>query len=59
MRGQYSQVGDQHVHGGYVNLSIYSAYLAIRFEGLSIVPPIGRVLPLLEMFIHLGLNQNA
>ena len=40
-------------------LSIYSAYLAIRFEDLPIVPPIGRVLPLLEMFIHLGLNQDA
>ena len=41
------------------HLSIYSAYLAIRFEDLPIVPPIGRVLPLLEIFIHMGLNQDA
>jgi hypothetical protein len=40
-------------------LSIYSAYLAIRFEDLPIVPPLGRVLHLFEIFIHLGLNQDA
>ena len=40
-------------------LSIYSAYLAIRFKDLPVVPPLGRVLPLFEIFIHLGLNQGA
>ena len=40
-------------------LSIYSAYLAIRFDDLAVAPPLGRVLPLVEIFIHLGLNQDA
>ena len=40
-------------------LSINSAYLAIRLDGLAVVPPLGRVLPLVEMFIQLGLNQDA
>ena len=43
----------------FYDLSIYSAYLAIRFEDLLIVPPLGRVLPLFEIFIHLGLDQSA
>ena len=42
-----------------VYLSIYYASLAVRFEGLPLEPPVGRVLPLLEMFIHMGLNQNV
>ena len=41
------------------HLSINSAYLAIRFDDLAVVPPLGRVLPLVEIFIHLGLNQDA
>jgi hypothetical protein len=45
--------------GGVGHLSIYSAYLAIRFDSLAVVPPLGRVLPLVEIFIHLGLNQDA